>query len=236
MNKRSSGIMLLELMVSVVVIAIVINLSLSIFVSISRLSALETKALDRLRAVDEVREAFTRTVREAAAVVPGVGAYKTGDGHLVLAMPPSPGEEARYVVLGPIKSPNKMSRLEVSKHGDQYVSEAYQTYALPAESFRFSYDKPDAQELGLAACDHLPDERPAGLFLLLHVLPQRPGKMKSEFEPRMVVELLEEGLIAVAESHVEDIFEIAHRLVVMDGHQKNAFGHRSSLIRPHGRP
>jgi hypothetical protein len=42
--------------------------------------------------------------------------------------------------------------------------------------------------------------------------------MERELEPGMAAEFMEEGLVAVAESEVENVLEIAHRLVVMDGH------------------
>lgn len=142
---RAAGLSLLEMLGYVAIITVVINLSLSVFLSASRLSAVGTVALDRLTMVEYLNAEFRRTVREAGAVVPDVGAFETGPEHVVLAMPPRPGqsETARYVVFGEIGREKRLSRLEIiEKHGE-YTTEAYSTYALPVESLRFEYDRDD---------------------------------------------------------------------------------------------
>jgi hypothetical protein len=55
--------------------------------------------------------------------------------------------------------------------------------------------------------------------------------MKGKPESRMLFEALEKGPIAVLEGRVQDGFEVAHGLVVVNGEEKAEFLHVGSLVR-----
>jgi len=142
---RNAGTSLLEMLVYIPILAVVVNLSLSVFLGASRLSALGSTAMDRMTTVTEVQQKFTRTVREAEAVAPGVGTYRTGPAQLVLEMPPSPDhpDARRYVVFGHITSTKRLGRLEIFEKDGQFTSDAYSRYAFPTRNLRFRYDNDD---------------------------------------------------------------------------------------------
>ena len=153
--RENRGMTLLGTLAYVAILAVLINLSMSVFVSASRLSALSTAALERLNTVDEVRVSFTRTVREARGVSPGVGVYKSGPTQLVLDMPlrPEDGGTARYAVFAQLKSPTQLSRLEVIEKDGALSPGNFSTYALPVEAVRFEYDAQDPERARLVTFD-----------------------------------------------------------------------------------
>jgi hypothetical protein len=144
-NHDSAGMLLMETMAYVAILAVIINLSLSIFLSVSRLSALGTASLDRLRMVEDFRRIVTADVQQAHAITRSVGAYATGTDQLVLEMPrrPEDPEAARYVVLGHITSTTRPGRLEIIEKNGQYSVESYSIDALPVVALRFAYDEDD---------------------------------------------------------------------------------------------
>ena len=148
---NDAGMSLLETLGYVAVLAVLVNLTLTLFIGASRLSILGTTALDRLRMVEDVREGFSETVREARRVVSGVGAYETGPGQLVLELPPdaSDGDARRYAVLGHITSALCLGRLEVVERGGVCEASSYSTYALPIAGVRFEYDSEHLERVRL---------------------------------------------------------------------------------------
>jgi hypothetical protein len=150
-----AGMLLLECLMYVAILAIVVNLVASVFVSATRLSAVGTAALDRVNAVDDVREAFTRAVREAEAVVPGAGAFATGPNQLVLRMPLGAHKDAhaRYVVLGCIDPAPGFKSLEITEKNGQYAPEAYTVCSLPVQSLRFDYGAGPPERARLISLD-----------------------------------------------------------------------------------
>jgi hypothetical protein len=80
--------------------------------------------------------------------------------------------------------------------------------------------EPAAEELDLSAPREAPDKVPAVPAAEFHVLQQRAGKMKSELEVRVLVELGEERLVTFVERPFEDVVEIAHRLMAVDGEEE----------------
>jgi len=150
-RSNDAGMSLLEMMGYMAVLAVLVNLTLTLFIGASRLSVLGTTALDRLRTVEDVREGFTETVREARRVVPGVGVYKTGPGQLVLELPreASDGDTRRYAVLGHITSALCLGRIEVLERGGVCEADSYSTYALPIAGVRFEYDSEHLERVRL---------------------------------------------------------------------------------------
>jgi hypothetical protein len=136
---------LFECLVYIVVLAAIVNMTTSIFISTSRMNAMGTVALDRLEMRNEVRKEFSGILRQAAAIVPGIGAYHTGEDALVMELPPATGnpEIKRYAVLGFITAKDRVSHMYLEKRGGDYVVTACSTLALPVESLHFGYDKPD---------------------------------------------------------------------------------------------
>jgi hypothetical protein len=88
--------------------------------------------------------------------------------------------------------------------------------------------EPAAQELDLASAGELLDEFPAGPFVLLHIFPERPGKVEGEAEAGTFRQRLEQRPVAVVERRPEDVVEVPHRLVVVDREEKNEFVHSGS--------
>ena len=77
-----------------------------------------------------------------------------------------------------------------------------------------------AEELDLAAAGEDFDEVPTAPAPDLHVFQEGPRKVQGELEARVPVELGEERLIAFVERPFEDMAEIAHRLVAVDGEEE----------------
>ncbi len=138
----TAGMTLLECLGYIAVFSVVINLGLSIFVSSTRLATLTTVALDRLNAVEDVREAFSRTVHEGAEVVSGIESYATGAEQLVLTYPPTPESDGwrRYVVFGRITSSAGLGRLDILEKNGTSKVDSLVNYALPVKTIEFKYD------------------------------------------------------------------------------------------------
>jgi len=141
-RQRRAGMTLIECLVYVAIFCVVVNLCVSVFLGMSRLSAMQTTALDRMREVEEVREVFSRAVRASYGVVAGVGAYKTGPDQLVLEMPsdPAAAKANHYTILGKLGKESRLARLELVANDGKYTSDSYVTYALPIDALRFQYD------------------------------------------------------------------------------------------------
>ena len=88
-----------------------------------------------------------------------------------------------------------------------------------------------AQELDLPPAGQFLDEVPTGPLVLFHVLPERAGEVESEAEARMPGQALEQRPVAVLECVLDDVVEIPHRLVVVDGEQEDELVHSSSSTR-----
>ncbi len=148
MDTRShAGTTLLECLAYIAVFCVVVNLCVSAFVSTARLSAFQTTALDRMREVEDVREAFTRAVRSACAVAPGVGAYTSGANQLVLEMPSSDAAVKRYTVFGMFGAKSRLARLDIVSKDGELDASAYVTYALPVKALRFECDSGHARSV-----------------------------------------------------------------------------------------
>jgi len=140
-----AGMSLLEMLGYVAVLGVVINLAASVFVNSSRLSALCTAALDRVAAVEEIRDEFTASVRESYRIRTSVGRYRTGTDYVVLDMARVPEDEStrRYVVFGPIESESRLSKLVIIDQGGTLSAEMFVTYRQELDSIQFSYDSDD---------------------------------------------------------------------------------------------
>lgn len=150
-----SGTTLVEMLAYIAVLAVVINLAGSIFISVNRMNAVGTMALDRVGMRDEVRKDLGAAIRQAVRVVPGVGAYHTGADTLVMEIPPEAAspEVNRYLVLGFVTSKDRISRMIVEKRDGAYVAASCTTYALPVAAVRFSYDAEDPLNARLVRVD-----------------------------------------------------------------------------------
>ncbi|MBN2312227.1 MAG: hypothetical protein JXR94_24825 [Candidatus Hydrogenedentes bacterium] len=135
---------LLETLVYIAVLAVIVNLTLVLFISGTRLSLAGSNAVDRMMGLDEIDNAFTRTVRQADAVCGGVGDHRTGPDTLVLALHPAPGEDARFAVFGRLgPGQQRLSRLIVVEKNGAYTSERFATFRPDLEAIRFDYDTAD---------------------------------------------------------------------------------------------
>ncbi len=134
---------------------------------------------------------------------------------------------------------------DLGRWGSQTLSVSHSAARLPAEvlaqevahhpdladAVRFGNEGQDglvetaAEKLDLAAPGELLDQVPAGPFVLFHVLPERAGKVEGEAEAGMAGEALEQRPVAIGEGRLEDVIEVAHRLVVVDGEKEVGAAH-----------
>ena len=138
----AAGTSLVEVLMWTAVFAMLATVAYSVFFNVVRLSAMNATALDRLRAVEDVREAFSRTVRESSGIVEGVGIHKTGADTVVLRLPPSAESRAarRYVVFGRVFGQKPLAKLEVAEENGQYTATAFQRYPVPVNEVRLGFD------------------------------------------------------------------------------------------------
>lgn len=146
---------LIEILGYLAVIAVVINLATSVFIRSSRLAAMGTGALDRVNAVEEIRDEFTAAVRRSSGVSAGVSKHRSGPDRLVLTMPQLAGEDGvrRYVVFGPLSSDSRLSKLAVVERDGKFSIESFETYRQDLDSIRFGYDTADCREAKLVVMD-----------------------------------------------------------------------------------
>ena len=146
---------LIEVLGYVAVIAVVINLATSVFIRSSRLAALGTGALDRVNAVEDIRDGFIAAVRGSSGVSAGIGDHRSGSDRVVLTMPQRSGEDAvrRYIVFGPLRSDSRLSKLAVIEQDGKLSAESFVTYPQDLDSIRFSYDTVDSSESRLVMMD-----------------------------------------------------------------------------------
>lgn len=151
--RSGTGTSLLEMIAYVAIFGVVINLSVSVFVTSSRLSAFGIRALDQVGRIEEAGRVFTRAVRSSHGVSGSVGRYRTGPEQLVLQATDPSGSTTRYIVLGPIQSPSKLSKLVISEDNGGYTLESLVTYALDLGSVAFTYDAADPRDARLVTMD-----------------------------------------------------------------------------------
>jgi len=149
------GMTLLEVLGYIAVIAVVINLATSVFISSSRLAAMGTGALDRVNAVEEIRDEFTAAVRCSSGISAGIGEHRSGSDRAVLTMPQLADEDdvRRYVVFGPLISDSRLSKLVVVERDGSLSTESFATYRQDLDSIRFSYETEDLREAKLVVMD-----------------------------------------------------------------------------------
>ncbi len=136
-QRRNAGYTIIEMLVYVAVLAIAINLCGKLFLSGSRLSALNTQALDRMLAVSEVEKEFDRAVREASAVVPEAGEYRSGEQTVVLQAEPEEGSP-HYVVFGTIRDKEHISRMDLVQRSGVLECTRFTTFRQPFASIAFA--------------------------------------------------------------------------------------------------
>ncbi|MDX9971671.1 MAG: hypothetical protein RBU21_01640 [FCB group bacterium] len=140
-NPRRAGYMLIEALAVVSILAIVLGLAGQILITCTRLSTFGTRAADRIEQAAEVEETFRAAVRESFAVSPGVGPYRSDANTLVLETPSGAGR--RFVVLGRIREPERLSVLKAVEKEGVFETEYLSTSALPVKSLSFAYDAAD---------------------------------------------------------------------------------------------
>ena len=142
---HASGLSLFEVLMFSVLFVMLGAVAYSVFYNSVRLSAMHTSALDRIRAVETVREEFSQTVRESAGIAAGVGVHRTGADAVVLRIPPSPenGAAPRYVVFGRILGKPPLVRMEVAEENGQYTTTSFSRYPLPAKAVHLDFDTAD---------------------------------------------------------------------------------------------
>ena len=146
---------MIEVLGYIAVIAVVINLATSVFIRSTRLSALGTGALDRMNAVEEIRDGFTTAVRRASGVNAGMGEHQSGSDRVVLTMPQLAGEDGvrRYVVFGLLGADPRLSKLVVVERDGNLSVERFVTYRQDLDSIRFSYDTDEIDEAKLVVME-----------------------------------------------------------------------------------
>jgi type II secretory pathway pseudopilin PulG len=138
MRNKRAGYMLIEVLAVVSILTVVLGLAGEILLTCTRLSAFGTRAEEQYRQTGELEEAFRAAVREASAVSPGVGNYRSGADTLVLEVPSVEGR--RYIVLARPGNAPRMSVLRLNEHDGALDSDYLSTQALPLQSATFEYD------------------------------------------------------------------------------------------------
>jgi prepilin-type N-terminal cleavage/methylation domain-containing protein len=137
-DARIRGYTLFEMICVIAVMGIAINLCAGLFMSGARLSALGTENLDRINAIGDIEAAFRKTVRESEGVIPVLGEHQSGKDRLVLQMPPIEGQP-RWVVLGALRDPMHLSRLEIVERDGVYEARSFTTYRQKLEQMEFDF-------------------------------------------------------------------------------------------------
>jgi type II secretory pathway pseudopilin PulG len=144
-NKRS-GYSLLEMLGYIAVLGIGINLCGGLLITGSRVNTLMTETLDRMEGIAEIESAFRASAGRASEVVDGTGAFKTSENTLVLRVPGADGA-ARYIVLGPVLDPDRLSRIELVEKNGALENVWTKTYRQPVAYLRFDIEKGGARPL-----------------------------------------------------------------------------------------
>jgi hypothetical protein len=137
---RNAGLVLVEVLAVAAIMILCLGLFLSIFTSASRLSALNMRTFERLRAAEDLTREFNGAVARAIAVVPGVASYRSGEDTLVLALPPRENRP-RYIVIGRDAESKRCFRMEMEGAEDGFEALHATSFPLPLAVLRFEYDK-----------------------------------------------------------------------------------------------
>jgi len=138
-RRACRGYTIVEMLIFIAVFSMAIVMLSKIFVTTSRMSVYSTQIVDRMNAVREVQRDFAAVVREAVAVVPGVGEYHTDDKTLVLQLHPD-GEQERYAVLGMLDGQPRLCCMEVTGTGEALQADKYVMWRLPVAAAHFEVD------------------------------------------------------------------------------------------------
>jgi hypothetical protein len=141
MRNPRAGYMLIEALAVVGILAVVLGLAAQVLITCTRLSSFGSRAADHAVQAAEAEDAFRAAAREAFAVSPGVGAYRTGADTLVLQTP-SP-EGPRYTVLGKLRDPQRLTVLKLVDSQGILEPESMTTLAAPVRAAEFTYDTGD---------------------------------------------------------------------------------------------
>jgi hypothetical protein len=139
MRRACRGTSLVEMLMFIAVFSMAIVMLSKIFVTTSRMSVYSTQIVDRMNAVREIQRDFTETVREAVAIVPGIGEHRTDDKTLVLQLHHD-GAPERYAVLGMLDGQPRLCRMEVTGAGDALQADKYVMWRLPVAAAHFEVD------------------------------------------------------------------------------------------------
>jgi hypothetical protein len=138
-RRACRGTSLVEMLMFIAVFSMAIVMLSKIFVTTSRMSVYSTQIVDRMNAVREVQRDFTETVREAVAVVPGIGEHRTDDKTLVLQLHHA-GAPERYAVLGMLDGQPRLCFMEVTGTGEALQADKYVMWRLPVAAAHFEVD------------------------------------------------------------------------------------------------
>jgi hypothetical protein len=133
------GWSLLEVLAYAGLLLVALNCAAQIFITCTRLHLLGTRTADRATMLEQVEERFVGAVRTAARVVPELGEHRSGDATLVLETPGTAPGEKRYVVLGALRFPNRLSEQVLVDRGGVLTSESLATLPMELASYRFDY-------------------------------------------------------------------------------------------------
>lgn len=147
-RKRNAGYTVMEMIVYVAVLAIAINLCGKLFLSGSRLSALNTQALDRLLAVSEIEKEFGRAARESVALVPEAGKYRSGEHVVVFRAEPEAGAPC-YVVFGAVRDAEHVSRMDLVQRNGTLACVRFETFRQPLSSIVFDASRAPLMNLAV---------------------------------------------------------------------------------------
>ena len=144
-QRGNRGTTLLEVLVYVSVVVVCINLAAGSFMSVVRLNTVGGKTLDRALAFDALAGDFSRVMREAARVAPGIGPYRSGEQQLVLERPTLEEGKPSYTVLtvhepaGP-DEPVKLSKVTLAEQEGELEILRAGMYSVEAHRIGFAYD------------------------------------------------------------------------------------------------
>lgn len=125
------GFTLWEMLVYCVISAAILNICVVTFIQTSRVASLSTERAMRQQAYAQFTRDFTRTVRSASRVLPGIGATVTNESQVVLDTPEGP------VIIGMVG--DKPAIWGVEPSGDAWRVRRITSYPI-AVSLRFELD------------------------------------------------------------------------------------------------
>lgn len=139
-NATRRGYTLWELMAVIACLAVLVVIFMQLFLTSSRLYALQSEALVRFEHIDDVEASFREAVGEGTRIVPQAWGYQSNDTTVVLQRPSHSGED-RYTLLTLLPEKKKLAYGRVVVRNGAREIEYWKTLQAPIEDLEFTYEE-----------------------------------------------------------------------------------------------